>query len=517
MCTLLGRPSVLFATAVPLLGCSLLGLDDFGVTPCTSKDDCKNAETELRPSPTACGAAVCEFETGLCKWQEGHEVCNGEDDDCDGLIDEDLPAVAQPTSVAATERAVVGYAVASAAAQTFVAVVTADSPSQLLTLPAGSGESPNELRYDSQAETESYNFSEVALAADESHLVVASINTLGCALGQLHVGLSDFDRPFEVRQDKAQDAPSEEGSNIAGGVDLDGHCTGATRDSNETSGATRPAVASLGTGANEKGALLVWLGTGRSADAANALGTPVPVEALGLSVPAANPVWLNGRGKPTQLGTSTSRSAPAVLALKEAEKYLVAFPTELGIQLLSVPPDPSNQPAESLGLIATPGAHQVALALGHDEQEVGIAWRTGRGANAQVCFNVLSPANQPCVAASCLSASTSNPSPVCQPASSGNAGLTFAPQLLYRPEGFANTQPKGGWFLSWVDAASDGGGTFHVSRVREERMTSLGDWQRPLSGLAVLYPNDEESVGYASIPAAAVNKSQSETIPAWCQ
>jgi hypothetical protein len=514
----------LLAMLSPLLGCSLMGLDDFGVTPCISNDDCKKAESKLKPTSSACGAAVCEQE--LCKWQEAREVCNGEDDDCDGLIDEDLLIPAHKSSYSADEPAIVGYSVASDAGQTFVAVATGDS-SHLFTLAAVAGDSGHKLQYASNDQR--YNFTEIALAADATHLVVASINTLGCSSGQVHVGLSVLEKPFEVDQDKAENSQSGDESNIASGVDLDGeNCTGASRDAGgagaSSHGATHPAVASLGTEANGKGALLAWLGT--SARPRDTASEPIriPVEALALNVPESKPVWLNGanRGAPIPLGDTTSFSAPAVLAVKRSGKYLVAFPTETGIRLLSVRPDRSLPPGvASLGFLPVTAVHQVSLALGNAERnEVGVAWRTGVGPDAQACFTVLSNVGQ--LPATNLATATILPMPalVCKPAATGSIGLNSAPQLLYRPAGFAEDGHPGGWFMSWVDAPSDDSRTFHVSRAREETSNILGDSPRPLTGLPLLYAsdgNDDERVGYASIHAAAGDQSQAETIPRWCE
>jgi len=518
---------VLLTVVSPLLGCSLMGLDDFGVTPCLLNDDCKGAAAQLKPSPTACGSAVCEQDTGLCKWQEAIEICDGADNDCDGLIDEDLTISAQKSSSSAAEPAVVSYSVASNSEQTFVAMVSAaptgQLPAQLLTLPTSVGGSTHELQKDSPAG--SYNFAEVALAADATHLVVASINTRGCAFGQVHVGLSDLSRPFAVRQTKPDDAPSGDPSNIAIGIDLDDdHCTGASRKVNASGvlspGATRPAVASLGTEADGKGALLVWLGT--SARTSDPLSDPIQVEALGLEVRDGNPVWLNGRhhGVPTPLGQTTSRSAPAVLALKTSQNYLVAFATELGIQLLTVAPDPSLPSAPSLGvLLPFPAAEQVSLALGNTARnEVGVSWRTGSGADAQVCFTILSLAAEAPLSAT--SASISQPPPQCESGTNTIGVPVFAPQLLYRPLGFAIDQPSGGWFLSWADPLNDSTQTFHVVRVRDESMTILGESPRQVEGVSLLYPSndDDGSVGFATIFSTAGGKSQSETNPPlWCE
>ena len=513
---------LLLATGTPLLGCSVMGLDDFGVTPCLSNDDCEDAEAVLNPGKAKCGVAVCELESGLCKWQDAKETCNGVDDDCDGLIDEDLTISAQESSSLTEETAVVGYSAATDAGQTFVAVASSDHSSQLFAFPPLAGDSSHEIRYES--EPSRFNFSEVALAADAAHLVVASINTFGCAFGQVHVGLSDLDRPFEVRQAKPTDAQSGDASNIEIGIDLDvDHCTGASRSATvngaPSRGATQPAVASLGTEPNGKGALLVWLGssTPEARESGASPRDPIRVEALGLKVPALEPVWLNGTNqRPSLLGHSTSRSAPAVLALKASQRYLVAFPTELGLQLLSVQPDPSLRAPDSLGIFPDAAIDQVSLALGNAD-EVGVAWRTGAGADAQVCFAVVSTAGEQPRAGT--SASLSQAVPHCQPGSHATDVRSFAPQLLYRQLGFANKPPKGGWFLSWDDPMNEGSQMFHVVRLHEESTTILSESLRNVDGVSLVYPRDDAgSVAFATVRSAAQGKSQPQTMSRlWCE
>jgi hypothetical protein len=526
---------VLLVSALPSLGCSLMGLDDFGAAPCISDADCREAEAQLSPGPSACGAAVCEQETGLCKWQEHHEICNGDDDDCDGLIDEDLVLPAQVSHDATLEPAIVGYAVTSSErGQTFVAMVPDGGTAEGSTLAPSSP--MKELRYDSalapmncpkgpepvaQSDVPSCNFAEVALAADASHLVVASINTIGCTFGQLRVGLSELKEPFRVRVGKAEGAHTEQESNIAFGVDVDDQgCSGASRNTHTTGrssrGATRPAVASLGTEANGRGALLVWLGT--SARALDVPSDSIPVEALGLVVPAVKPEWLNGtnQGTPTVLGHSTSLSAPAVLALRGPGKYLVAFPGEQdgrrGIQLLTVPAARVSD-FESLDFLAVEAADQVSLTLGNAERnEAGVAWRSGSGADAQVCFMVVSIASESPVPG--LASSTSLRAQVCQSAGKGSMRSSSPPRLLFRHTGFATSAPHGGWFLSWVDDAQ----MFQVARAREESMDSLGLSSRPSTGIPLLYPSNENDwgIGYASVHTAG-GTGQPETIPLWCE
>ncbi|MEO7032614.1 MAG: hypothetical protein ABI548_02205 [Polyangiaceae bacterium] len=515
---------------LPLLGCSLMGLDDFGGAPCTLDTDCAKAEAQLRPGAAACGSAVCLG--GLCKWQAGKEVCNGKDDDCNGLIDEGLGDGGQASSFPADSSTGLAYALASERGPAFLAVQPGAGSSQGFALPDGQ---PKELRYDSalglmncpttQAQVASKatavcNFSEVALAADTLHLVVASINTDGCAAGQVRVGLSDIDSaPFDVWLGKRDGEPSEDPDTIGFGVDIDEQgCTGASRSADATGmpvhGATRPAVASLGTEAGGKGALLLWLAA--PANISNAPTDSIPVEALGLVVPTDQPLWLNGmnQGRPTELGMSTTVSAPAVVALKSASepgKYLVAFPAEQeakpGIQLLTVRSDEAKLPkllVEPLVFLAARAADQVSLTLGNTERaEVGVAWRTGTGAEAKLCLTVVS-----------TSGAILSPAETCIP----TPAPALAPQLLYRQAGFAQAEPRGGWFLSWVEAVGNDEQKFRVARYREGALKPLGDSTLQAAGIALLYPSkdDDWSVGYAVVQPAN-GKIDLKTTPLWCQ
>ena len=525
---------------VPLLplGCSLMGLDDFGGAPCQLDTDCAHAEQQLRPGSAACGTAVCH--AGLCQWQAGREICNGKDDDCDGLIDEASDVVAGDTATGQVSRfptgssASLSYAYAAGAAQAFVAVQLGDGTSKGVRL---SGGEQRELNYDSllgnncpanPTSPATCNFSEVALAADTRHLVIASINTDGCAAGQVRVGLSDIDSaPFDVWLGKQDGELSDDVDNIGSGVDVGAGsaCTGASGGGGVALGATRPAVASLGTEAGGEGALLLWLSA--HANLTSAPADSIPVQALGLFVPSEEPVWLNGmdHGKPTRLGESTALSAPAVLALKSLAvggKYLVAFPaaqdpatpaSEPGILLLTVQPSETSAAgrAEAMlnsarfGFLPAQAADQVTLALGnHERAEIGVAWRSGSGADAQLCLTVVTTRGE-----------VSSPKQICVPAPT----LRFSPQLLYRPAGFAVDEPRGGWFLSWVETVGSDEQVFRVERRREMTLEPLGNSPLHAAGIPVLYPSkaDEWSVSYAVVQPAKSEVRLDQSVPLWCQ
>jgi len=525
MGTLRERACAVFLAVSPLVGCSLMGLDDFGDKRCENDHDC--AEAKERIWPKACGPAVCNLQTGLCEWHEPQEVCNGHDDDCDGLIDEGLTLpTRQISSSVSDEAAVIGYAMASTSepAQTYVAVVRSNRSAAGFTL--GPHSSMHELEYDSlrapgdcpkvpqQQEPRTTgpmkcNFAEVAVAVDGEHLIIASINTLGCARGQLRVGLSDLENsPFKVYLGPSKGARVQDETDIGFGVDLDAPegCTGPA-------GATRPAVASLG---SEGGALLVWLSASAYAD--DVPSDPIPVEALALEkVTSDEGWWLNWAGEPTpiSLGNASDRSAPAVLPLKSRSgggEYLVAFPArnpdgKLGIQLLSVP-DGRVSGFEPRMFLDVGAATRVSLSAGDvARKEVGIAWFDGSQADARLRFRVVSLVSEIQSSETGLSIA---------PAS------RFAPQVLFQQAGFAETGPRGGWFLSWVDAVRNGQQTFHVARVHNGDLENSGQSQRPAAGVPLLFPNkagstdDDFGVGYAWVDPSLAS-SKPETQSRWCE
>jgi hypothetical protein len=160
--------------------------------------------------------------------------------------------------------------------------------------------------------------------------------------------------------------------------------------------------------------------------------------------------------------------------------------------------------AESPGFFDVGPADQVSLAPGKiDQNEVGLAWRS----DAKLSFTTVS-----LTAALPLS-------PDVTPLSASDSA--FATQILYQDSGFAKAEPMGGWFLSWVETASDGTLVSQIARVRDVTQDVVS--QRTLgSGVRVptlLYPTsigEVANVGYALITSAGPNQTEVHPSSIWC-
>jgi hypothetical protein len=516
---------------VPLPGCSLMNLDHVDARPCESNRDCARAQERAGLDPTLCGHCM----DGLCDYRHRSEACNGEDDDCDGSIDEGISETAPRRAGNAAPLESLASATASVGpALTYVAVGGSVRRGFVVT-EEGNDDQPAELRYDSavgspehpcpsldQAGATDCNFEELALAVDGEHLVYATINTLGCGAGQLRVGLADRrgkDSPFTVWLGDPRQPSAKARADLSVGVAArPDSCTGASLAAADDPppGARSPAVASIDTVAGGEGALVVWLSARtKQAPSSNCSATlSVPVQALGVHVARGNANSLLGtdEGTPQPLGNTTSLAPPAVLPLHSPDgvaSYLVGFASEeqgeRGVRLLDVSVAERTLLFEPLAFLPDPFADRVVLAAGvgsEGELTVGVAWTSGCTHASTLHFSAFS---------------RSRPDSASSPLSWEVGALRQAPQLLHRQVGFTTSEPRGGWFLLWAEQAA-GAAEVRLARLLDDRSEPLNltTLASGAFGHALLLPHGAGSVRVTLLDIDQDDRAQLETFPGWC-
>jgi hypothetical protein len=397
---------------------------------------------ECASSPLANGAPIdCNDDIS-----SSMEVCNGIDDDCDAIIDEQymvegvtmmpLPSMPAATiaSIGASTEGSIGFGESSGA----LAMAHAESNAAIFALRSGAttvGPTPMSYRrantlasFDAQLDDGCHvlnmagdpvdggcNFGELDLGLTTDNVFAAVVSENGCGVGQLRVGY------FE-RADAAQPAVIQRGparrSNVFLGVDVaipapgTLACTGASRASGVL-GAARPSVAAMDLTGGEDQALAAWIAD--TVQRPECGGTAADVEALALHVQidvfGQEHGWVTAsdEGTPQVLGRTSQGGAIAV-AVWENTGYLVGFgDAGGGLRLVFVEMAPAapgfdrdgavddrtgleTEPFRivDLGVMATDAAvNDVAIALGSIRSggiDAGVTWREGCGGGGERIF-----------------------------------------------------------------------------------------------------------------------------------
>lgn len=376
--------TLLLLSVMPLARCSLLGLDAFDLPRCTSNRDCDELNAERNVPSGACQRYQCVQPERQCRLtardQDGDgdapvmcggsdcddtnarrngaraprplaETCDGLDNNCNDVVDEGV-WLGAPVSVGTVPAPV---ATASASSRDdgrtgICTTTTAGVPS--FSVLQGQRLETGAIRYEARIPGDgavqqvidrcpsltpagtfglgTCNAVEVVAAPlDAGRWFVATLNTRGCAQGQVRVGwMAESDRHLVL------DAV---GSPIAAGIDVSPaeSCTGASRTS-PVRGAASLAITSIpAQGATPARALVTWLAVDR---AANVCGETKVIEGVlvtlaphrvtgGALVDAVVPL---GDGRPFEIGRTRGTGPTGVVALPTEGRFDIGLGDEEG-------------------------------------------------------------------------------------------------------------------------------------------------------------------------------------------
>ncbi len=425
-CAILNEVNGIAPDACELYQCSTNAICELGVRDADRDGliapECATAAPQL---PVDCNDAV----------PGGTEICNGLDDDCDGVIDErfvfdgvaanPLPAEAPTPLVEGTfaESGYVGYGTGGSA----LAMAYAGGGAASFGLASGAmnigpldmsfarAEEPWDLTartlipgchvWDGTSAVggeDLCRFHELSLGLTADVVFTTAISQGGCRHGQVRVGYfprSSASTPAVIERGPLRRTPVFGGVDV-GAVDGGIRCTGASRTSGVW-GAARPALAAMDLSGSRDQALSAWIADTFERRACS--GVEADVEVLGLHVQEASSgtygwVTASGEGTPQAVGRTTGGGRPGI-GVWDNTGYVVAFGAAGGgvqlvfVEMMEAPPaftdggvddrtglETAPLTVTDLGVITAGAADDVVVATGSIRAggiDLGLAWREG--------------------------------------------------------------------------------------------------------------------------------------------
>jgi hypothetical protein len=362
-----------------LVSCSLTGVVDFETGQCNSDQHCREVLNPGLGVDTECATYRCEASG--CVRIEG-EVCDGEDNDCDLVIDEpEDDEVVLTVESELLAPAAVGVTSASWATSPDFGdwVYLADGNGSNSVVLASEDGNPEAIGLYRQKETlgdysasenelteleagcftatggavDACDMTDFVVAVGGEHAFFAQVGRQGCSSGEIRVGVIDRADPTQlINRGRGERDPTYRGVATRGSACTDSGtpaCAEAKVSGDaviQACGASRPALA-----AADDQALVAYVGQQLS-DEVECPSADASVFALGLhrdsGVHNGTFIWSNptGDGEPDVIGHTRGGAAPAVAALADVG-FLVAFPNQAGEVTLSYVPRQEDPPANS--------------------------------------------------------------------------------------------------------------------------------------------------------------------------
>lgn len=434
-------------------------IGDYDLVDCSPDDEpCEKLNRELKGQ---CYRYQCSAGGYGCVLRESdgtedgklNEICDGLDNDCDDFIDEGVKSNEAPDEIPTESTAEQASYATPANGDLYLALTHRAARWETILLNASTQalepleSTPNgcEGPLGSRADC---SVNDVSFVSTEQLALAAGVHRSGCARGQLRVAIAATPSELDFG------AAAEEHQAFGIAVDTESSCT----QSSECLGAEKPAVTVFEVAGEAREGLVVWqAAVGSSSCSERCSCEPsnqFHIEGLGLRIqagsngPTVTPQSTSGQPLDSRVANGAA-AAVAYGGLGESG-YLVAYPSEDGVELLRIPlfADAERLDSETFARIEASGASDLALCIGSDPvvlRGLAVAFRVAGddGHGIRVASTALDRAD---------------PQAMRVVAVETEGRVLAGPSIAYVPDGFMTPEAgdlRGGWLVTWVEEGVD--------------------------------------------------------------